>query len=99
VEVIPFAVKPVMTRLEDLGCRAILREGIKKDGPVITDNGNFVVDCSFPNINDPQDLERTIKIIHGVVDSGLFCGFTGKTTVIVGNQKKCRVITSTDVIT
>ncbi len=53
VEVIPFAARPVMTQLEDLGCRAVLREGIKKDGPVITDNGNFVVDCSFSEIDDP----------------------------------------------
>jgi ribose 5-phosphate isomerase A len=98
VEVIPFAVRPVITQLEDLGCRAVLREGIKKDGPVITDNGNFVVDCSFSEINDPRGLETTIKMLHGVVDSGLFCGFTGKTTVIVGNQKKCRVITLPDII-
>jgi ribose 5-phosphate isomerase A len=98
VEVIPFAVKPVMTHLEGLGCRAILREGIRKDGPVITDNGNFVVDCSFTEINDPLDLENAIKMLHGVVDSGLFCGFTKKTTVVVGNQKKCRVITSPDII-
>jgi ribose 5-phosphate isomerase A len=99
VEVIPFAARPVMTQLEDLGCRAVLREGIKKDGPVITDNGNFVVDCSFSEIDDPLELETTIKMLHGVVDSGLFCGFTQKTTVIVGNQKKCRVITSPDIIT
>jgi ribose 5-phosphate isomerase A len=98
VEVIPFAARPVMTQLEDLGCTAILREGIKKDGPVITDNGNFVVDCSFSEIDDPEELEKTIKMLHGVVDSGLFCGFTGKTTVIIGNQKKCRVINSPDII-
>jgi ribose 5-phosphate isomerase A len=98
VEVIPFAVRPVVTHLEDLGCRAVVREGIKKDGPVITDNGNFVVDCSFSEIAEPFELEKTIKMLPGVVDSGLFCGFTGKTTVIIGNQKKCRVITSPDII-
>ncbi len=98
VEVIPFAIRPIITRLEDLGCRVVLREGIKKDGPVITDNGNFVVDCGFTGINHPEELEESIKLINGVVDSGLFCGFTEKTTVIVGNQKKCRVITSADVI-
>jgi ribose 5-phosphate isomerase A len=76
----------------------VLREGIKKDGPVITDNGNFVVDCRFAHIGKPDELERSIKMINGVVDSGLFCDFPGKTTVIVGNQKKCRVITSADII-
>jgi ribose 5-phosphate isomerase A len=98
VEVIPFAIRPVMSHLEKLGCRAVLRQGIKKDGPVITDNGNFIVDCGFAQIDRPGELEESIKLIHGVVDSGLFCGFIQKTTVIVGNQKKCRVITSADVI-
>ena len=48
-------------------------------------------------IEDPE-LEASIKMLPGVVDSGLFCGFTEKTTVIVGNEKKCRVITSADII-
>jgi ribose 5-phosphate isomerase A len=98
VEVIPFAIRPVITRLEGLGCVPVLREGIRKDGPVITDNGNFVVDCGFAHIDKPDELEKSIKMIHGVVDSGLFCDFPNKTTVIVGNQKKCRVITSADII-
>lgn len=98
VEVIPFAIRPVMTHLENLGCVPVLREGIRKDGPVLTDNGNFVVDCGFAHIDHPEELEKSIKMINGVVESGLFCGFPAKTTVIVGNQKKCRVITSADII-
>jgi ribose 5-phosphate isomerase A len=98
VEVVPFAVRPVMTSLEHLGCTTILREGVKKDGPVITDNGNFIVDCRFASIDRPEALENAIKIIHGVVESGLFCGFGSSTTVIVGNPEKCRVLTSADVI-
>lgn len=98
VEVIPFASRPVMARLEDLGCIPILRDGIKKDGPVITDNGNFIVDCRFDNLDDPEGLETTLAGIPGVVESGLFCGFTGKTTVIVGNTKKCKIMTSADIV-
>ncbi|MCX6684052.1 MAG: ribose 5-phosphate isomerase A [Methanoregula sp.] len=98
VEVIPFAIRPVMTCLRGLGCIPSLRDGIKKDGPVITDNGNFIVDCEFGEIGNPEELEDLFAKIPGVVESGLFCGFTGKTTVIVGNQKKCRIITSADVI-
>jgi ribose 5-phosphate isomerase A len=98
VEVIPFAIRPVMTHIESLGGKPVLREGIKKDGPVITDNGNFVVDCRFAHIDNPEEMETSIKMIHGVVDSGLFCGFFGKTTVIVGHQKKCKVITLADII-
>jgi len=98
VEVIPFAVRPVMTRLEGLGCRPVLRDGIRKDGPVITDNGNFIVDCGFEELDNPEELETTLSGIPGIIESGLFCNFTEKTTVIVGNQKKCRIIDSTDII-
>jgi ribose 5-phosphate isomerase A len=98
VEVIPFAIHPVMNHLQDLGCIPHLRDGIKKDGPVITDNGNFIVDCEFEDIANPEELEDILVRIPGVIDSGLFCSFTKKTTVIVGNQKKCKVITSSDII-
>jgi ribose 5-phosphate isomerase A len=98
VEVIPFAIRPVMTRLQGLGCIPHLRDGIKKDGPVITDNGNFIVDCEFGEIGNPEELEDLFAGIPGVVESGLFCSFTKKTTVIIGNQKKCKIITSADII-
>ena len=98
VEVIPFAVTPAMAQLRGLGCRPVIREGVKKDGPVITDNGNFVVDCTFPVISEPADLEEAIACIPGVVESGLFCGFADKTTVIVGNEKKCKIISSADIV-
>ena len=98
VEVIPFAIRPVLSHLEGLGCVPVLREGIKKDGPVITDNGNFIVDCKFDGMDNPEVLETTLAGITGVVESGLFCHFAGKTTVIVGNQKRCKIITSADIV-
>lgn len=98
VEIIPFAVTPAMAQLRGLGCRPIIREGMKKDGPVITDNGNFMVDCTFTEIRQPAELEKFIVQIPGVVESGLFCGFADKTTVIAGNEKKCRIITSADIV-
>lgn len=98
VEVLPFAIMPVMAQLGKLGCTPVIREAQKKDGPVITDNGNFVVDCKFADIRNPEQLEAALAAIPGVVESGLFCGFTRKTTVIVGGIKKCTVITSPDVV-
>ena len=98
VEVIPFAVRPAMTQLRGFGCRPFIREGVRKDGPVITDNGNFIVDCTFAEIARPAELETAIASIPGVVESGLFTGFADKTTVIVGGEKKCRVVTSADVV-
>ncbi|MFA4860730.1 ribose-5-phosphate isomerase RpiA [Methanoregula sp.] len=99
VEVLPFATRSVMNQLRALGCVPIIREAVRKDGPVISDNGNFIVDCKFYEIPDPRALELAIADIPGVVESGLFCNFMDKTTVIVGGEKKCRVITSADVNT
>lgn len=98
VEVLPFAIMPVMAQLRALKCEPVIREAVKKDGPVITDNGNFVVDCKFKEIKNPDSLEAALAAIPGVVESGLFCGFTKKTTVIVGGEKRCKVITSADVV-
>jgi len=92
VEIIPFAIRPVMDQLTAMECIPVLREGMKKDGPVITDNMNFIIDAKFKKITKPEKLEAAIGLIPGVVESGLFCGFTHKTTVIVGGKKSCRVI-------
>ena len=49
-----------------------LRLGKMKDGPVITDNGNFVMDVDFGVIVDPKALEAKISPIPGVVEHGIF---------------------------
>ena len=92
VEVLRFALSPVMAHLKTFGCVPVVREGLKKDGPVITDNGNFEIDCTFKEINNPEELEAAIAGIPGVIESGLFTKFTQKTQVIVGNEKKCRIL-------
>ncbi len=97
VEILPFATRTAMAQLRGLGCRPFIREAVKKDGPVITDNGNFIVDCQFEDIVNPADLETAIAAIPGVIESGLFSRFAGNTTVIVGSEKKCTVLTSADV--
>jgi ribose 5-phosphate isomerase A len=93
VEVLPFALLPVSRQIEDLGARPVLREGSAKDGPVVTDNGNFILDCRFPKIPDPERLEITLDAIPGVISSGLFTRFTGKTEVIVGKADGTGVFT------
>ncbi|MDD1669298.1 MAG: ribose-5-phosphate isomerase RpiA [Methanomicrobiales archaeon] len=84
VEVMPYAMAPVLRTIGDLGAKPVLREGSAKDGPVVTDNGNFILDCGFPRIPDPEGLELGLDAIPGVISSGLFTRFTGKTVVIVG---------------
>lgn len=85
VEVLPMAVTPVMKALEKLGGKPELRMGIKKAGPVVTDQGNLVIDVKFEQIDDPATLEKTINNIPGVLENGLFVGVTD--LVLVGEIK------------
>jgi len=85
VEVLPLAVTPVSMALEALGGKPELRMGIKKDGPVITDQGNMILDVKFEAIDDPAGLEKIINNIPGVLDNGLFVGVASE--VLVGEVK------------
>ncbi|HON35174.1 MAG: ribose-5-phosphate isomerase RpiA [Methanothrix sp.] len=72
VEVLPFAAKLAGRLLEEMGGRPVLRLGRMKDGPVITDNGNFVMDVDFGIIEDPRSIAARISPIPGVVEHGIF---------------------------
>ncbi len=85
VEVIPMAISPVMRAIEKLGGKPELRMGVRKAGPVITDQGNMVVDVKFDSIDDPAGLEKTLNNIPGVLENGLFVGVTD--VVLVGEVK------------
>ncbi len=82
VEVIPMAMTPVMRAIAQLGGKPELRMGIRKAGPVITDQGNMVIDVEFDSIPDPAGLEKTLNNIPGVLENGLFVGVTD--LVLVG---------------
>jgi ribose 5-phosphate isomerase A len=70
VEAIPLAADLVERRLLQWGGQVTRRQ---KDGKVfISDNGNFVLDWRRPPIDDPAKLEKELKAITGVVDSGIF---------------------------
>ena len=71
IEVFPSAILHVEEELNKLGAYSLLLRPAKgKDGPVITENGNLILDARFNSIND--DLELKIKAIIGVIESGLF---------------------------
>lgn len=72
IEVLPMAIAPVTRALEALGGKPELRMGVKKDGPVITDQGNMVLDVTFGAIADPVALEQTLNNIPGVLENGIF---------------------------
>ena len=85
VEVVPIAYARVIHDLKALGAQNItLREGGKvKAGPVLTDNGNFIVDVDFGKIENPRELDNRLKMVLGVVESGIFTGLVDK--VYFGN--------------
>ena len=72
VEVLPFAVAPVMSKIQTIGGKPVLRAGQGKVGPVVTDNGNFILDVWMKSIKNPYELDITLKLIAGVVETGLF---------------------------
>lgn len=70
VEVIPFGWQVVFNQLESLQGNPELR--LKQGQPSVTDQGNFIVDCHFRKIENPEQLEQHLNMIPGVVDNGLF---------------------------
>jgi ribose 5-phosphate isomerase A len=83
VEVLPMAVTPVSRALEDLGATPELRVATEKDGPVVTDQGFWILDAHFPDgIAAPAALSRTLGVRPGVLDHGLFLDLA--TDVLVG---------------
>lgn len=84
VEVLPEASRVVIETLEDMGASCEIRMAVCKDGPVITDNGNFVIDAKFKKIDSPAYLEIDLNSIPGVVENGIFSQMVDK--VIVGSK-------------
>ncbi|MDG6218740.1 MAG: ribose-5-phosphate isomerase RpiA [Candidatus Thermoplasmatota archaeon] len=83
VEVIKFGWEATKKTLETFGCVCKLRKIF--DDPFITDNGNYIIDCEFDRIPDPEQLEHDLNMIPGVVENGLFIGLVDK--VIVGSNQ------------
>ena len=83
VEVIPTAWKQVQKTLVNFGGEGNLRMAQKKAGPVVTDQGNLILDLTFSNgIDQPELLESQINNIPGVLENGLFTNLTDE--VLVG---------------
>ncbi len=83
VEVLPSAWKQVKDKLSEMSGVSNLRMATKKAGPVVTDQGNLILDVLFKDgIKDPKNLEMCINNIPGVLENGLFIDLTDK--VLVG---------------
>jgi ribose 5-phosphate isomerase A len=84
IEVEVYAINYVIREIERLGYRATYREGLGKLGPLISDNGNVIVDVHTGPIEDPVSMDKILRSIEGVVSTGIFpyMGYE----VIIGRQ-------------
>lgn len=97
VEVLPMAVAVVERALVELGGDVQLRMGVRKAGPVVSDQGNLILDCRFA-IDDPAQLETNINNIAGVVDNGIFAGIASAVLIgsVSGGEPVVRELVRTD---
>ena len=87
VEVLPNAWKQVQEVISEMNGNCSLRMATKKAGPVVTDQGNLILDVLFKDgIKNPKDIEMSINNIPGVLENGLFVDLTDK--VLVGKIEK-----------
>ena len=91
VEVLPSAWKQVKDVIEDMDAQCKLRMAEKKAGPVVTDEGNLILDVLFNGgINNPKEIELQINNIPGVLENGLFVDLTYK--VLVGKVENNQTV-------
>jgi len=93
VEVLPFALATTTTEIKEMGGKPLLRESKGKVGAVVTDNGNYIVDVDFGAIANAEELNKRLKVIPGVIETGLFIGmadivYLGKQDGITRLEKK-----------
>ncbi len=84
VEVIPFGLKATKNTIENLGCKGEIRTTDGKN-KYQTDNGNYIIDCNFGNIENPEEINQCINMIPGVVDNGLFIKLANRILVAYKN--------------
>ncbi|HIE70298.1 MAG TPA: ribose-5-phosphate isomerase A, partial [Planctomycetes bacterium] len=63
----------------------------KGDEPLVTDNGNWILDCTYDRIDDPVTLAARLDSMVGVVDHGLFVNMTGR-VVIANDEGSVRIL-------
>ena len=88
VEVVPFAAAFCRRRLEALGYPAEVR--LAEGRPVVTDNGNLLLDCRVGALKDPRAIDATVRAIPGVVGTGLFLDM--RPTVLIWDTGRCRTL-------
>ncbi|NWQ43275.1 ribose-5-phosphate isomerase RpiA [Bacillus sp. EB106-08-02-XG196] len=89
IEVVPFGYEMTMKYIRELGGKPTLRNS--GGTPFLTDNGNYMIDSSFQEINQPEVLEKNLNLLPGVVDNGLFVGMADAVITIMDNKLVTKV--------
>jgi ribose 5-phosphate isomerase A len=90
LEVHPFAITPALNKVIEMGAKATVRQAAYKLGPVITDNGNNLIDALFGPIEDPRDLNGRLHSVQGLIETGLFIGYAE--TAYVGTESEVKML-------
>lgn len=93
VEIIPSALGFITAKVRDWGGEPQLRMGVRKDGPVITDNGQLVIDIKFKTGTNLRKIDNQLHQLPGVIETGLFYDLAQQ--VMVGSKKDMSVRTMT----
>jgi ribose 5-phosphate isomerase A len=88
IEIVPFGWELTLDRFKAIGATPKLRYAADK--PFVTDNGNYIADCSFAAIPDPTELDLSLRALFGVVATGLFCGLA--TMAVIGTDSGVEVL-------
>ncbi|WP_238883111.1 ribose-5-phosphate isomerase RpiA [Clostridium sp. YIM B02551] len=90
LEIIEEALSYIIDEVKKIGGAPKLRSSKEKDGFVITDNGNLLLDVNFKNVNNIESLDKALKDIRGVVETSLFVNVVTK--AIVASENEIKVI-------
>jgi len=91
VEILPFSLGTVRRKIRSMGIEPVLRIAEKKMGPVVTDNGNFLLDLKFEEpLQNPLEISIDLKMIPGVIETGLFVNMTDQ--VHVGTEQGAYIL-------
>lgn len=93
VEIIPSAFGFVSRQIREWGGEPQLRMGVRKDGPVVTDNGQFVLDVKFKAGTDLRKIDARLHQLPGVVETGLFFDLVKQVLVGIGKDMTVRTLT------
>ncbi len=89
VEIIPFGWRTTHTKVSETsalnGCKGLVTLRGSQAAPFVTDNGNYILDCAFGEINDPERVARQLSLIPGVVEHGLFIGIAHAAVIASAN--------------